>query len=282
MQCCHVRRRHGRLFGRSDPSMPEDKKLRHLMRGVKQEIFAGLMRSPPGTVPGFVEEVTVIDRALARQNSHPEAAISGTNVLTAWKATSTAFANFSGGLSGRSCRQCFMVMSCLLSVAVITVSGAELIRNEIRRAVRVPEPADECALSELPRCMYAKTLCPSRYCPSPTVATFEPQPTAVNFMQRPTVPRPAVLFSKDRNSRKSDLRCTPDLTPLAFTAGRLVMCIECAHTTRPICVDLHSERRVYEAKYGRLRLQDTLQNVTTCSRTDALGPVHRRQADATP
>lgn len=42
-----------RLFRRADLFMLEDK-LRHLMRGVKHEILAGLMRSPPGTVPGFV------------------------------------------------------------------------------------------------------------------------------------------------------------------------------------------------------------------------------------
>ncbi|XP_072144161.1 cholesterol 7-desaturase nvd-like [Dermacentor andersoni] len=32
------------LFRRANPNMAEDKKLRHLMRGVKQELFAGLVR----------------------------------------------------------------------------------------------------------------------------------------------------------------------------------------------------------------------------------------------
>lgn len=39
-----------RLFRRADPHMPEDKKVRLLMRGVKEQLFAGLVRNPPTTV----------------------------------------------------------------------------------------------------------------------------------------------------------------------------------------------------------------------------------------
>ncbi|XP_049270134.1 uncharacterized protein LOC119385971 [Rhipicephalus sanguineus] len=53
-----------RLFKRADPSMTEDKKVRHLMHGVKQELFAGLVRNPPRTVAEFRSEATTIETTL--------------------------------------------------------------------------------------------------------------------------------------------------------------------------------------------------------------------------
>ncbi|KAH9372128.1 hypothetical protein HPB48_009323 [Haemaphysalis longicornis] len=180
------------LFRRADPSMSEDKKLRHLMHGVKQEIFAGLMRGPPATVPGLVEEATAIERALqqrARKYSRREAAVSGTNVLTALEGNVDGLYE----LVRRIVREELQAML-HGGVPRPTVSVSELVRDEIRRPVRVPGPADEYARPALPRSTYAETLRQSRYCPPPTIATFEPQPTAVNLMPRPAAPRPAVLY----------------------------------------------------------------------------------------
>ncbi|XP_077541293.1 uncharacterized protein LOC144153539 [Haemaphysalis longicornis] len=53
-----------RIFRRSDPCMAEEKKLRFLMRGVKEELFAGLVRSQPKTVAEFVTEASTIEKAL--------------------------------------------------------------------------------------------------------------------------------------------------------------------------------------------------------------------------
>ncbi|XP_037509562.1 activity-regulated cytoskeleton-associated protein-like [Rhipicephalus sanguineus] len=57
-----------RLFRRADPNMTEEKKLRHLMRGVKQDLFAGLVRNPPRTVAEFRSEATTIERALQQRS----------------------------------------------------------------------------------------------------------------------------------------------------------------------------------------------------------------------
>ncbi|XP_049528705.1 uncharacterized protein LOC125947608 [Dermacentor silvarum] len=57
-----------RLFRHADPAMPEDKKVRLLMRGVKQELFAGLVRNPPTTVQDFLSEATTIEKALDMRN----------------------------------------------------------------------------------------------------------------------------------------------------------------------------------------------------------------------
>ncbi|KAG0434787.1 hypothetical protein HPB47_018889 [Ixodes persulcatus] len=58
------------LMNRADPNAPEEKKLRVLMRGVKENIFGGLVRSPPTTVEGFITEATNIERALQARAAH--------------------------------------------------------------------------------------------------------------------------------------------------------------------------------------------------------------------
>ncbi|KAK8757927.1 hypothetical protein V5799_004441 [Amblyomma americanum] len=57
-----------RLFNRADPAMPEATKVRHLMRGVKEQLFAGLMRDPPRTVAAFAKEATTIERSLQERS----------------------------------------------------------------------------------------------------------------------------------------------------------------------------------------------------------------------
>ena len=44
--------------------MPEEKKVRFLMRGVKQELFAGLIRNPPKTIQEFLSEATTFEKTL--------------------------------------------------------------------------------------------------------------------------------------------------------------------------------------------------------------------------
>lgn len=79
-----------RVFTRADPTMAEDKKLRHLMRGVKQELFAGLVRHPPNTVAEFMAEATAMQRTLeqrARQYDR-NSSCTPADVLSAALATS--------------------------------------------------------------------------------------------------------------------------------------------------------------------------------------------------
>lgn len=49
--------------------MAEDKKLRHLMRGVKKELFAGLVRRPAKTVAEFLTEAVTILKMLQQRSS---------------------------------------------------------------------------------------------------------------------------------------------------------------------------------------------------------------------
>lgn len=53
-----------RLFRSADPDMSEPKKLWYLMHGVKEQLFAGLVRNPPRTVQEFIKGATAIKRAV--------------------------------------------------------------------------------------------------------------------------------------------------------------------------------------------------------------------------
>lgn len=63
-----------RLFRRADENMPEDKMVGYLMRGVKESLFAGLIRNPPKTIDEFAQEARTIERTLdarTRQYNRP-------------------------------------------------------------------------------------------------------------------------------------------------------------------------------------------------------------------
>lgn len=53
-----------RLLRHTDPSMPKAKKVRYLMRGVKDNLFAGLVRDIPTTVAQYAAEFANIDKAM--------------------------------------------------------------------------------------------------------------------------------------------------------------------------------------------------------------------------
>lgn len=55
------------LFRHADLSLSEDKKVRFLMKGVKEQLFAGLVRSTSATVADFVSEAASIEKSLDMQ-----------------------------------------------------------------------------------------------------------------------------------------------------------------------------------------------------------------------
>lgn len=61
------------LFFHANPNLSEDKKVVCLLRGVKQELFAGMVHNPPKTIAEFLTEATDIEKTLeirARQYNH--------------------------------------------------------------------------------------------------------------------------------------------------------------------------------------------------------------------
>lgn len=192
-----------RLFRRADPDMAEDKKVRHLMRGVKEEIFAGLVRNPPLTVSEFIKEATAIERALrqrARQYHREGATVSNVAQL---------------GMPGlreivRQIVREELHRLQLGNVSPASVSIAEIVREEISQAVRTSEQADMAR--QEPRISYAATLRNPAYCSPPAIVPVSPQPK-VHLGPRD------VPYQMDVTPRKSDVWRAPDRRPLCFHCG---------------------------------------------------------------
>lgn len=183
------------------------------MRGVKEEIFAGLVRNPPRSVPEFVAEATAIERALqqrARQHYRPEVTVSNTTFLTALEGNVDGLRE----LVRRIVREELQAIHQGQGVPP-QVPIAEIIGDKVRGSVRVAEPAAEPRVEEQ-RVSYGAALRQSYYCAPPTVATpvaSTPFAPPVNFTPR-TVP-----YRGEANPRKSDLWRTTDRRPLCFHCG---------------------------------------------------------------
>lgn len=125
-----------RLFRRADPSMPESKKVRHLMRGVKQEIFAGLIRNPPSTLAEFHDEATAMEKALqqrARQFNR--------DALIPRELSSVTMGNDVCALRElirAVVKEELQKMQATATAPVEPLSIAEIVRAEVRQAVHVP------------------------------------------------------------------------------------------------------------------------------------------------
>lgn len=193
-----------RLFRRADPGMPDEKKVRHLMRGVKEEIFAGLVRSPPRTVQEFVHEATAIERALqqrARQYNRDEPAVPNVAQLESFGLRE---------LVRQVVREELQRLQ-LGHVSPASLSVAEIVREELREAVRAPERA-AMAQREESNISYAQALRDPTYCSPPSIAAVTPQPKL-------TMAPGNVPYSTEVRRRKSDLWRTADRRPLCFHCG---------------------------------------------------------------
>lgn len=219
-----------RLFRRADPEMPEAKKIRHLMRGVKEQLFAGLLRNPPTTVAEFISEATSIERAL-QQRCRP------------FDRPSNASSNVSALAAGNELRELIreVVREEIRNLLVtpqesVGASVAEVVRQEIRQAFSLPESLpDQRSLSyasavrrpppaaaynsspmarpfnEPPSPPYnAQPLPTQPSVPVETSAYFPPQATAA-WPQRTPTSRPFV--------RRTEMWRTVDRRPLCFHCG---------------------------------------------------------------
>lgn len=199
-----------RLFRRADASMAEDKKVRHLMRGVKQEIFAGLIRNPPTTLADFLAEATAMERALrqrARQYnrnvmelSHSPSSMTSENHLEDLRELIRAVV-----------REELHKMQ-VTDAPTARISVAEIVRDEIRQAVQAPERYEVPQQREPVRMTYADAVRrPSLYGPSNVMRPSEQ--TEVVFRRR----SPSSI--EESRPRKSDVWRAPDLRPLCFHCG---------------------------------------------------------------
>lgn len=216
-----------RLFRRADASMAEDQKVRHLMRGVKQEIFAGLIRNPPATLTDFLAEATTMERALrqrARQynrnvmefSSGPFQMTMGNNTDDLREFIRAVIREELQKIQGTD-------------AATTRISVAEMVRDEVRQAVQppcydvpqhyeVPQHYDAPQCYEVPqqqepiRVTYAEAARrPALYAASNVVRPF--------VRTEPPFRRRSPPYVEASRPRKSDIWRAPDFRPLCYHCG---------------------------------------------------------------
>lgn len=174
-----------RLFGRADPNMAEDKKLRHLMRGVKQELFAGLVRNPPRTVLEFINEASTTERTLEQRSRQYDRSQSCTSVdvLSAALATSPdALRELIRSVVREELRRP------QLPPALQTYDSlSQVVREEVRQAVQ--EPAELDMPASRSSATYAAALQQTSPYAAPNVAVATPSPYATRELRRPNACR---------------------------------------------------------------------------------------------
>lgn len=205
------------LFRRADPEMSEAVKVRHLMRGVKEQLFAGLARSPPTTVAEFVREASTMERSLRQRATQY-----GRQVNIA--ACGSPFDDM------RALRE--LVRSVLREELQLLQGGgnqptvatiADVIREEVRRAVEPPTSEVERSVptyTDVLRTAAPVTRPVSAYTdvvrtPAPVAPVF--RPAAPQPFQR--VLNPATRYEPRRLERKAALWRTSDNRPLCYHCG---------------------------------------------------------------
>nr|XP_037273500.1 uncharacterized protein LOC119165424 [Rhipicephalus microplus] len=186
-----------RLFKRADPNMTEEKKLRHLMRGVKQDLFAGLVRNPPRTVAEFRTEATTIEKALQQRARHynRDASSAPVDVLSAGQSNNSETLRELVRSIVREEIQKLMQPQVMPTVSTL----AAVIRDEVRHAILQPEPEPQPVRLEQP--LQTRRM--------PTAEGVGPDPDKTAAVAR---------FPKPRDKKECGLGgCAPTQTANPFT-----------------------------------------------------------------
>ena len=226
-----------RLFRRADSRMAEEKKMRHLMRGVREQLFAGLVRSPPKTVAEFLSEAVTMEKMLQHRSTLYERQLNSTS------ATEVSAAIGSNTECLRELIRSIVREELHKATAppLPAVSSiASIIKDELHQALRDPVTlANAVALpTDYRRATYAEALkrpaspSPSFVHAPPAVSLQSAQPLQYYADTRPSPPfvsagpvahrseQPAHYLDDRRTSpRKSDVWRTPDHRPLCFHCG---------------------------------------------------------------
>ncbi|XP_049271383.1 fatty acid synthase [Rhipicephalus sanguineus] len=165
--------------------MTDEKKLSYLMRGVKEQLFAGLLRNPPSTVADFIKEATAIERALHQRCRQYDRMSSSAPI----SAVSMTFENQSAlrDLIREIVREELQKLRTPV-VETPIASVVEVVRDEIRQAFSAADPDAE----QRPMSYAAAVRRPPLAKPSPP--TYRQPPVAPwSPPQDETLRRPPVL-----------------------------------------------------------------------------------------
>ncbi|KAK8759107.1 hypothetical protein V5799_003261 [Amblyomma americanum] len=190
-----------KLFRRADPDMTEQKKLRYLMRGVKEQIFAGLVRNPPSTVAEFLSEATTMEKTLDMRLRQYERQPLAMTAATTDISNTHMLRETVRAIVREELQKLFTATPPAPTVTALS----EVIREEVQQALTTPAPFQPSTAP--PQMTYAAVA--RRAQPPPTrlqktPASFRPPPPA----------RPAPSYP-----RKSDIWRTPNYRPLCYHCG---------------------------------------------------------------
>ncbi|CAN7981315.1 unnamed protein product, partial [Ixodes pacificus] len=196
-----------RLFRRANPIMTEEKKVRHLMKGVKQDLFGGLVRNPPSTVAEFVAEASTIEKTLQMRSRLYERQLptaSRDHLVTALGSTSDVLRELIRGVVREELQK---LQTPVLQPTVAPVSA--IIREEVQNALGIT-PVQEGA-SEPRTLSYA-------------AAVRNSVPLVDFSRQAPSNPRPTRQFTRRPNeqrppTRKTEVWRSSDHRPLCYHCG---------------------------------------------------------------
>lgn len=199
-----------RLFRRADQDMTEDKKVGYLMRGVKESLFAGLIRNPPKTVAEFTEEAHTIERTLdarTRQYNRP------------FQLSSLYSEPIRGGLTTNDLREAIREvvkeeLRRLLPPTPQPPQGASLldiVRDEVQQALGSSSATTRTEAEAMTYAAAVNTRPPRRNEPSPRRYAAAPS------SRPPLHAHPE--YERRPSQRKCDTWRTPDDRPLCFHCG---------------------------------------------------------------
>ncbi|KAG0430733.1 hypothetical protein HPB47_022415 [Ixodes persulcatus] len=143
-----------RLSSHADPQSAEEKKLRVLMRGVRSDIFGGLVRNPLTTVDEFVAEATNIERALSIRASNRLAGTPAASTLASsrFDEGGTSADNFRAIVRDIVREELRKLLPAANQPALLSI--ADVVREEVQRAIK-PEAPASVAAPEGPTLTYA-------------------------------------------------------------------------------------------------------------------------------
>ncbi|KAG0431613.1 hypothetical protein HPB47_021625 [Ixodes persulcatus] len=147
-----------RLSSRANFQATEEKKLRILMRDVKDDIFCGLVRNPPTTVQRFVMEATNIERALQARASHYQR-LPGVNAVPQFPC------DLAHGIPG------------------IRELNRDVVREELKTLLPTAERPASISIAEAVRDEFQRVFLP--YAPVTVAAADEPTLTYAAVARRP-------------------------------------------------------------------------------------------------
>ncbi|XP_077520212.1 uncharacterized protein LOC144130059 [Amblyomma americanum] len=197
-----------RVFRHADPEMSKEKKVRLLMRGVKEELFGAMTRSPPTTVEEFLREATSIEKTLEMRNRQYNRRTNSTNYAGAQSLATDDLRKTIIAVVREELQRIFP------SSQPQVASVAEIVKEEVQRPLGVREVPPQSSQPQPEAMAYAAVARRQGPPPRPRQDPVTPQ------FRRPPPPPPTRPPVDQRSyPRKTDVWRAPDHRPLCYHCG---------------------------------------------------------------